>query len=66
MFYSWLLVTQSGSDAIKELFEIDLASLWLEVGDHVENGGVFGLKAQTLHGWFQLSWIDLTCCLGIE
>jgi len=66
MSYSWLLVAQSGGDAVQELFEVDFSTLSLEVWDHVEDGGVFRLEPKTLHGRFQLTRVDFACGFSIE
>ena len=48
--YPAFLVAQLGGDPVQELLELHLAAHRLQVGDHVENGGVFALEAETLHG----------------
>jgi len=64
--YSGFLITQFGSDSIKELFEIYLTAEALEVSNHIENGWIFALKAKALHGWLELSGINLAGGFSIE
>jgi len=58
--YSWFFVTEFWSDAIQKFLKINLSSQRLKVSNHVENGGVFRLKAETLHGWFEFSGINFS------
>jgi len=44
--YSGFLITQFGSDSIKELFEIYLTAEALEVSNHIENGWIFKIRHQ--------------------
>ena len=66
MSYSWFFVTESGSDAIQKLLEVDFTALSFKVSDHVEDGGVFGFEAQWLHGRFQLTRVNLASGFSIE
>ena len=43
--YSWLFVSQSGGDSVEELLEVDFSSFGFQIGNHVEDGGVFRLES---------------------
>ncbi len=64
--YSGFLIAQSGSDPVEELLEIYLAALCLKVGDHVEDGGVFWLETEWLHGGLELAWVNFARGLSVE
>lgn len=64
--YSGFLVTQFGGNSVKELFEVDLSSEGFKIGDHVENGGVFGLESETLHCGFELTGIYFACGFSVK
>ena len=64
--YPGFLVSEAGSDAVEELLEVDLAAEGLEVGDHVEDGGVLALEAEALHGGLEFPGVDLASGLGVE
>ena len=66
MGYSALFIAKFGGDAVQKLFEGDLPALGLEGGDHVEDGGVFALEAETLHGGFKLSGVYFAGGFGVE
>lgn len=64
--YSGLFVTQSCSDTVKELFKINVSTLCFQVCYHVENRWVFCLEPKTLHGRFELCWINFSRSLCIK
>jgi hypothetical protein len=64
--YSWFLITQLGSDSVKELFEIHLSTEAFKVSNHIENGRIFALEAKALHGWLELSGINLAGGFSVE
>jgi hypothetical protein len=64
--YSWLFIAQSGCDTVEEFLEVDLSALSFEISDHVEDSGIFGLKAETLHGGLELSGVYFSSSLSIE
>lgn len=64
--YATFLVSEFRSDAIKEFFKVDLTAEGFQVGDHVEDGGVLALEAQTLHGGFEFTGIYLSSGFGVE
>lgn len=64
--YSGLFISQSWSNSIQKLLEVDFSTFSLQVRNHVENGWVLWLESQWLHGWFKLARINLASGLSIE
>ncbi len=64
--YSGFFVAEPWCDTVEELLEIDLSSFCFEVSNHVENGGVFGLEAERLHGRLELSGVDFASGFSVE
>ncbi len=64
--YSGFLITQSGSDPVEELLEIYFSALSLKVGDHVEDGRVFWLETEWLHGGFEFPWVNFARGLSVK
>ena len=64
---SSVLVAHSRRHHIEELLEIDTARfVFVQVGNHLENGRVLGLEAERLHGSSELLWIDGATAVRIE
>ena len=61
-----LLVAQFGGDTVEELLKVDLSALRLQLSDHVENGGILTLEAETLHGRFEFAGVDFSGGFGVE
>ena len=53
-------------NSVQELLEVHLSAETFEVSDHVEDSRVFAFEAETLHGGFEFSRIDLAGGLGVE
>ena len=64
--YSGLFISQSWSNSVQELLEVDFSTLSLQVRNHVKNGWVLWLESQWLHGRFKLTRVNLASGLSIE
>lgn len=66
MIYPTFLVSEFRGDAVKKLFKINFSAHRFKLTDHIEDGGVFALEAETLHGGLELTWVNFASGFSVE
>jgi len=64
--YSRFFVAQLRGDSVQEFLEIYFSTQRLKIGNHVEDGGIFTLEAETLHSGLEFSGVNFSSGFSIE
>jgi hypothetical protein len=64
--YSRFFVSQLGGDSVQEFLKIYFSAQRLKISDHVEDGRIFTLEAETLHSGLKFSRVDFSSGFSIE